>query len=270
MTGAPQTPLIPKAIQTMNDFNDFNELIALADQYEQSLPPLPALPEPPSGGAIASWIDHTLLKPEADAAQIENLCHQAREYGFASVCVNPAFVPLAGQLLAGTSVLVCSVVGFPLGATLTDVKVFETQACLQAGAGEIDMVINIGALKGGDYASVFEDIGAVVQAAHARDAVVKVILEMALLTRREKIIACLLSKTAGADFVKTSTGFGPGGATAEDVELMRRVVGAEMGVKAAGGIRSLADFYTMVRAGANRIGASAGVAIVQESLQSGE
>jgi deoxyribose-phosphate aldolase len=184
-----------------------------------------------------------------------------------SVCVNPAFVSLAHGLLAKSELAVCTVVGFPLGATLPTYKVFETLASLEAGAQEIDMVLNIGAMKGEAYGLVWNDIEAVVQAAHQAGAVVKVILENALLTRREKILGCLISKAAGADFVKTSTGFGPGGATREDVELMRRVVGHTMGVKAAGGIRTLEDAERMIRSGANRIGASAGVKIVESAVK---
>lgn len=242
------------------------EIIALADAYEQELPPSgDALPMP-QGKAIAGWIDHTLLKPEASAVQIRNLCQEAVQHHFAAVCVNPAFVPLARGLLVDSKVAVCTVVGFPLGATLPTYKVFETLASLQAGAQEIDMVLNIGAMKGQAYGLVWNDIEAVVQIAHHGGAIVKVILENALLTRREKILGCLISKAAGADFVKTSTGFGPGGATQEDVELMRRVVGPKIGVKAAGGIRSLEDAQGMIRSGANRIGASAGVKIVETAV----
>ncbi len=201
-------------------------LLELAVSYDQELPPAPPALELPPGAKIAAWIDHTLLKPDATAAQVKVLCQEALEYRFASVCINPAYVPLASGLLAKSPVAVCTVVGFPLGAALPEYKVFETLASINAGAREIDMVINIGALKGEAYGLVLNEITGVVQTAH---------LEMALLTRREKIVGCLLCKAAGADFVKTSTGFGPGGATVEDVALMRRVVGAEMGVKAAGG-----------------------------------
>lgn len=239
------------------------EIIRLADTYQQELPPKAAPLAVPQGLEIASWIDHTLLKPEASAAQIKSLCQEALEYNFASVCINPAFVPLAHGLLLGSQVLVCTVIGFPLGATLPTHKVFETLAALQGGAREIDMVINIGALKSEAYGLMWNEIESVVQVAHHGGAIVKVILENALLTRREKILGCLISKAAGADFVKTSTGFGPGGATLEDVELMRRVVGSQVGVKAAGGIRSLEDAIAMIRSGANRIGASAGVKIME-------
>ncbi|MFQ5409694.1 MAG: deoxyribose-phosphate aldolase [Anaerolineales bacterium] len=213
---------------------------------------------------IARIIDHTLLKPDATPAQIAQLCYEAQKYGFASVCINPAFVALAAQLLAGSPVKVCTVVGFPLGATSAEAKVAETEQALVDGATEIDMVINIGALKAGDYELVERDMAAVVRAAHARGALVKVIIEAALLTDEEKVKACTLAKTAGADYVKTSTGFGPGGATTSDVALMRRTVGVTMGVKAAGGIGTLEKARKMVHAGATRIGASAGVRIVAQ------
>ena len=213
--------------------------------------------------AIASMIDHTILKPEAARSDIAKICREAREYSFASVCVNPYWVPLARAELAGSKVKVCTVVGFPLGATSTEAKVAETEAALRAGAQEIDMVINVGALRSGDHEAVKADIQQVVKAAHAAGAIVKVILETALLDDSQKAVACTLSKMAGADFVKTSTGFGPSGATAHDVALMRAVVGPEMGVKAAGGIRTLDDFRAMTAAGATRIGASASVKIVE-------
>ena len=212
----------------------------------------------------ASLIDHTLLKPTATADQIRQLCAEAREYRFAAVCVNPVWVPLCAELLAGSPVAVCTVVGFPLGADLSEAKAFEAERCVALGASEIDMVINIGALKAQDFAAVRDDIAAVVSSSHAAGAIVKVIIETAYLTDEEKVAACVLAKDAGADFVKTSTGFGPSGATAADVALMRRVVGPGIGVKAAGGIRSGEDFKSMVAAGANRIGASAGVKIVAE------
>jgi deoxyribose-phosphate aldolase len=218
-------------------------------------------------GDIAPLIDHTLLKPDASQDQIAQLCYEARTYHFASVCVNPAQVKLCAQLLKGSGVPVCTVVGFPLGATPGTVKAFETQQAIREGAREIDMVINIGALKSEDYRTVYEDIASVVRAAHAGDSIVKVIIEAALLTDEEKVIACQLSKAAGADFVKTSTGFGPGGATVADVALMRKVVGPDIGVKAAGGVKDLADAKAMIAAGATRIGASAGVRIVTESSQ---
>ena len=191
------------------------------------------------------------------------VCREARQYGFASVCVNPYWVPLVKTELAGTRVLVCTVVGFPLGATSTESKVAETAAALRSGAQEIDMVINIGALRSGELEAVKTDIRQVVKVAHDARAIVKVILETALLDDNQKVVACSLAKLAGADFVKTSTGFGPSGATAHDVALMRQVVGPEMGVKAAGGIRTLDDLRKMAEAGASRIGASASVKIVE-------
>ena len=221
-----------------------------------------------SGGAtagVASMIDHTLLKPDATRQDIQALCREAAEYRFASVCVNPTWVAECAGLLRDTPVKVCSVVGFPLGATTADTKHYETRRAIFDGAREIDMVINVGALKSGDLRLVERDVEAVT--APCRDAGVlsKVIIEAALLTDEEKVTACTVAKAAGADFVKTSTGFGPGGATAGDVALMRRVVGADMGVKAAGGVRDLEGLQAMVAAGATRIGASAGVRIVQES-----
>ncbi|MFN2150632.1 MAG: deoxyribose-phosphate aldolase [Anaerolineales bacterium] len=240
------------------------ELIQLAQAYEKELPPAPAALVPPVGAAIARWIDHTILKPEATVHQVKQICQEALEYNFASVCINPSFVPLVAGLLAGSEVETCTVVGFPLGATLPTVKMAETLTVMSMGATEIDMVINIGALKAQAYGQVLNDIEIVVEAAHNQRAIVKVIIETALLTQLEKIIACLLCKEAGADFVKTSTGFSTAGATVPDVELMRAVVGAKMGVKAAGGIRNLADAQAMIAAGASRLGASAGVAIMQE------
>ena len=218
----------------------------------------------PQDKGVAKMIDHTLLKPDASQDQIAQLCYEARKYQFASVCVNPTHVKLA-ELLKGSGVDVCTVVGFPLGATPPTVKAFETQQAIRDGATEIDMVINIGALKSKDYTAVHEDIGTVVRAAHAGNAIVKVIIEAALLTDEEKVVASQLSKAAGADYVKTSTGFGPGGATVADVALMRQVVGPDMGVKAAGGVKNYADAQAMIAAGATRIGASAGIKIVQEA-----
>jgi deoxyribose-phosphate aldolase len=219
------------------------------------------------GGAagVAGMIDHTLLKPDASHAEIETLCREAAEYRFASVCVNPTWVATCARLLHGSSVKVCSVVGFPLGATTPDVKHYETRRALFDGAREIDMVINVGALKSGDLRMVERDIEAVTGPCREAGAVSKVIIEAALLTDDEKVTACTLAKAAAADYVKTSTGFGPGGATATDVALMRRVVGEEMGVKAAGGVKDLDALKAMVAAGATRIGASAGVRIVQQS-----
>jgi deoxyribose-phosphate aldolase len=214
---------------------------------------------------LSALIDHTILKPEATRDDIVKLCREARQFGFASVCVNPYWVALAHAELPGSQVKVCTVVGFPLGATTTEAKVAETVAALRVGAQEIDMVINVGALRSGDHEAVKTDIAGVVRAAHEAGALVKVILENALLDDSQKAAACTLAKLAGADFVKTSTGFGPSGATAQDVALMRRVVGPSMGVKAAGGIRTLADLEAMVAAGASRIGASASVQIVQSA-----
>jgi len=212
---------------------------------------------------IAAMIDHTLLKPDATPDQIAQLCYEARKYGFASVCINPGHVKLCADLLRGSNVKVCTVIGFPLGATSPEAKVYETETALRDGATEIDMVINIGALKGGDNTWVARDIRGVVETAHNARAIVKVIIETSLLTDEEKVTACLLAKQAGADYVKTSTGFAGGGATVEDVALMRRVVGPEMGVKASGGVRTFEEARSMVQAGATRIGASAGVKIVQ-------
>ncbi len=214
---------------------------------------------------LASMIDHTLLKPEATEPQIRQLCDEAKRYSFASVCVNPTYVKLCAELLRGSPVRVCTVVGFPLGATLPAVKAFEAQQAIADGATEVDMVINIGALKSQDDDLAARDMDAVVHAAHAAGALVKVIIEAALLTEDEKVRACQLAKQAGADFVKTSTGFGPGGATPHDVALMRQTVGPEMGVKAAGGIRTLQDAQAVIEAGANRIGASASVKIMTEA-----
>lgn len=217
----------------------------------------------PENVDIAKMIDHTLLKPEATQDQVAQLCFEARKYGFASVCVNPTWVELCAQLLKGSPVKVCSVIGFPLGASAPEVKVFETQTALKQGATEVDMVINIGALKARDLELVARDIRGVVMAAHAGGALLKVIIEAVLLTDEEKTIVCLLAKEAGADFVKTSTGFASGGATVHDVALMRKTVGPEMGVKAAGGVRTREDAENMIKAGATRIGASAGIKIIQ-------
>lgn len=212
---------------------------------------------------LAKMIDHTLLKPDATQQEIAQLCFEARKYGFASVCVNPTWVSLCAELLKGSPVKVCTVIGFPLGATSSETKAFETETAIRQGATEIDMVINIGALKARDLDLVARDIRGVVNAAHPRGAIVKVIIETILLTDEEKTIASLLSKEAGADFVKTSTGFAGGGATVQDVALMRKAVGPEMGVKASGGVRTFEDAENMIKAGATRIGASAGVKIIQ-------
>ncbi len=217
----------------------------------------------PRDGRLSHMIDHTLLRPDATQEQIAQLCYEANKHGFASVCVNPSYVKLCSDLLKGSEVLVCTVVGFPLGATSTESKVFEAQKAVRDGATEVDMVINVGALRSRDYELVERDIASVARACHAGNAILKVIIEAALLTDEEKVAACQLAKVAGADFVKTSTGFGPGGATAEDVDLMRRVVGPKMGVKAAGGISTYEDAQKMIAAGASRIGASASVKIIQ-------
>ncbi|MGM9949871.1 MAG: deoxyribose-phosphate aldolase [Lysinibacillus sp.] len=209
----------------------------------------------------AGMIDHTLLKADATRPQIEKLCEEAKKYVFASVCVNPTWVKYSAELLAGTDVKVCTVIGFPLGASTSAVKAFETKDAIANGAGEIDMVINIGALKNGEYDVVRDDIKAVVDAANGT--LVKVIIETCLLTDEEKVKACELSVEAGADFVKTSTGFSTGGATAEDIALMRKTVGPDLGVKASGGVRNLEDMKKMIDNGATRIGASSGVAIME-------
>jgi deoxyribose-phosphate aldolase len=220
-------------------------------------------PAGPVAHELAPCIDHTLLRPEATYEQVDQLCREAAEFRFASVCVNPVYVPRCAALLAGTGVAVCTVVGFPLGATSTPVKVLETSLAIAAGASEVDMVIHVGGLKSGDLAAVGTDIRAVAAACGER-ALLKVIIEAALLSDEEKVQACAVAQLSGADFVKTSTGFGPGGATIGDVELMRRTVGADLGVKAAGGIRDRDTAERMLRAGADRIGASASVKIVRE------
>ncbi len=212
---------------------------------------------------LAKMIDHTLLKADATFNEIERLCAEAKENGFASVCVNPGYVRLASRLLGGDEVKICTVIGFPLGATTYRVKAEETREAIENGADEVDMVINVGALKSGLYNLVFQDIKAVVEAA-SYQALVKVIIETCYLTDEEKIKACLLAKYAGADFVKTSTGFGTGGATPEDVLLMRKTVGSEIGVKASGGIRDYVTAQKMIEAGANRLGCSSGLKIIKE------
>jgi len=212
-----------------------------------------------------SLIDHTLLKPEASDQDIKRLCDEAARYKFASVCVNPTWVRAAACNLQGSGVPVCTVIGFPLGASLSDVKAYETRRAILDGAREVDMVINVGDLKSGDDCLVEHDIRSVVEAAHEYNAICKVIIETALLTDDEKVRACLAAKKAGADFVKTSTGFSKGGATVADVALMRRTVGSEIGVKASGGVKGLEDARRMVEAGATRIGASVGVKIAQEA-----
>lgn len=210
---------------------------------------------------LARFIDHTLLKPDATEEKIAKLCSEAMENDFYSVCINPCWVPLAAGLLNGTSVKVCTVIGFPLGAATTRTKAFEAEEAIAQGANEVDMVLNVGALKSGNYDLVLNDIQAVVKTAHER-AIVKVILETGLLNETEKTKACELSVAAGAHFVKTSTGFGPGGATTEDISLMRRVVGPVIGVKASGGVRDYDTAIAMINAGATRIGTSSGIQII--------
>ena len=212
---------------------------------------------------IASYIDHTLLKPEASEAEILKVCAEAAEYGFKSVCVNPVWVKTVKNALRGTSILTCSVVAFPFGATPSDVKAFEARGAVLDGADEVDMVIDIAAARAGDKGALVDDITAVAEVVHAEDSILKVIIETALLSDEQKVLACEAAVEAGADFVKTSTGFNGGGATVEDVALMRRTVGPGMGVKASGGVRSLADAQAMIAAGATRIGASSGIAIVK-------
>ncbi|HYK88286.1 MAG TPA: deoxyribose-phosphate aldolase [Acidobacteriota bacterium] len=220
---------------------------------------------PPVHNDLSKYIDHTLLKPDATEAQVRQLCREAGQFRFATVCVNPTWVKLCAQLLSNKDVGVCTVAGFPLGATPADVKAYEARRAIFDGAREVDMVINIGLLKSGFDEMVLNDICQVANAVHDGCGRLKVIIETALLTDEEKVKACTLAKQAGADYVKTSTGFGPGGATAQDVALMRRVVGTGVGVKAAGGIRDLAAAQQMIAAGATRVGASAGVKIVQEA-----
>ena len=210
---------------------------------------------------VAGMIDHTLLKADATEAQIAKLCQEAKEHGFASVCVNPGYVPEAAEALKGTDVRVCTVIGFPLGATSSEAKAAETADAIAKGAAEVDMVVNVGRIKSGNWDYVRSDIAAVVNAARGR-ALTKVIIETCLLTDDEKIRVCEIAKDAGADFVKTSTGFSTGGATAADIALMRKTVGPDMGVKASGGIHSTEEAIVLIEAGASRIGASAGIAII--------
>lgn len=244
---------------------DLKDIRFQTEAYLSELPPAPPALALPVSSEIAAWIDHTALKAETTPQQIMKLCQEARDHHFATVCVNPGYVPLAAGVLRASGVGVCSVISFPLGAHLPSSKAVETRMAIEAGATEIDMVVNIGALKADALELVYEDVRTVAEICHERDAHLKVILEMCYLNQREKIAGCLISKAAGADFVKTSTGFGPAGATVEDVALMRRVVGPEIGVKAAGGIRTLADALTMIVAGANRLGASAGISILSEA-----
>lgn len=249
---------------------NIKSLIDQAKSYQENLPDRKNIPLP-APDEIAGWIDHTLLKAQATVEQVSKLCQEARMYKFASVCLNPIFVPQAVRELEGSGVPVCTVIGFPLGATLTQAKVDESLAAIKAGALELDMVLPVGLLKSGYYQEVFNDIAAVAGICHDHGALLKVIFENCYLDRFEKIMACLISKAAQVDFVKTSTGFGLGGASLEDVALMRAVVGGpqEMGVKAAGGIRHWDDTQAMIAAGANRIGASSGIQIVMEAQQRG-
>ncbi len=226
---------------------------------------VPAVETRLSPSEIAALIDHTALKADATHDQIAQLCQEARTYGFGAVCVNAVYVGLCRELLQGTETEIAAVAGFPLGATLPEVKAYEAGRAIAAGASEIDMVLHVGALKDKRYDAVLEDVRTVAQACHAQGAVLKVIIEAALLTDEEKVVACYLAQRAGADFVKTSTGFGPGGAVLADVALMRRTIGPDMGLKAAGGIRSYADALAMVAAGATRIGASSGVQIMAQA-----
>ena len=249
------------AHQELTEFIRERTQQVLAGQKESPnpLPTLPTLTVP----QVAAMIDHTLLKPDATSMQIRQLCQEAHTFGFASVCVNPTWIELCAELLAPSTAKRCTVIGFPLGATLTSTKMKETEEVIRLGAQEVDMVINVGRLKDQNYQAVLDDISAVVQAAHAHHVLVKVIIETFLLTEAEKVAASLLTQAAGADFVKTATGFNGGGATVADVQLMRQVVGPSMGVKASGGIRTGMDASQMIAAGATRLGASAGVKIVQ-------
>ena len=215
---------------------------------------------------ISQMIDHTLLKPDATSVNFQQLCEEAKQHGFWSVCVHPSWAPLCLDLLADTAVKVCTVIGFPQGLTLPAVKAYETEQVTRLGVQEVDMVLNVGRLKDGDYHIVYQDVAVVADAAHDGGALLKVIIETGLLSEEEKIAACVICKEAGADFVKTSTGFNGGGATAADIALMRAVVGPTLGVKASGGVRTAQDALTMIGAGATRIGTSGGLKIVQELL----
>ncbi len=267
----PDTEALAAALEDLRAEHDGTEAAdpveAALDRLRAEVPPPAEAPRDASG--LARFIDHTQLKPEATEADIDALCEEAARFEFAAACMNPCFVPRAVKRLRGTPVKVCTVVGFPLGATLTAVKAFEAGEAIAAGAEEVDMVLPIGMLKGGRYAYVEQDLRAVVEvAAHAREekgraVLVKVILETALLSDAEKAIACVLARRAGADFVKTSTGFSSGGATLADVALMRQMVGEEMGVKASSGVRTPEDARAMIAHGATRIGASGSVALVE-------
>ena len=247
--------------------NVIAEVLDQALVYERNLPPKPVVLPPPVGEQIAGWIDSTLVTADTTADQIKKLCDDARSNNFASVIVNPAYVPLAAGLLSDTQILVGSVVGFPLGASLPTQKSFEALSNINAGASEIDMVINIGALKSKAYGLVLNDVQSVAQTAHAQNVILKVILETPILNRKEIITACLLCKAAGADFVKTSTGYVEGGATVEDIDLMFRIASPEVRVKAAVGIRDYNKALSMIEAGAARIGSSTALNIMQESAE---
>ncbi len=272
--GRPQSPVSPKATEHHEHTGGQNcpQCEPMARVSEQDLKALGAdriaVCHPTKKGSnVARMVDHTLLKPNATQEEVAKLCNEAREYCFASVCVNPSYVAYSAQLLRGSGVKVCTVVGFPLGSTTPTVKAIEARDAIANGAEEIDMVINVGALKSGNDQTVFDDIRAVREA--TRGHILKVILETSLLTNEEKVRACAMSKKAGADFVKTSTGFGGGGATAEDVKLMRQTVGPLMGVKASGGIRDAQAAQAMIQAGATRLGTSASVAIVTDAKSEG-
>ena len=245
---------------------NLESLLEKARAYEESLPPFMGGLDV-KGKKIAEYLDSTLLKAEATLDQVKALCDEAIQNRFAAVCINPVYVSRVQRFLKGSDVKNCTVIGFPLGAGLTPIKVEEAIQMLKEGAEEVDMVIPIGMLKNGAYQYVYKEIAQISEIAHNHHALCKVILEMGLLTQSEKIIGCLLSMEAGADFVKTSTGMLAGGATVEDVQLMRRVVGPEMGVKASGGIRSLADAKAMLQNGASRLGTSSALKILNEALQ---
>ncbi len=250
----------------MTDISLEEKIQAALDRFATMTPVTVVQPAAIEPSALAAMIDHTLLKPEAGEEQVRQLAAEAVEFGFASVCVNPLWVSLCADLLAGTPVSTCSVIGFPLGATLPAIKVYEVEQVAALGADEVDMVLSIGRLRDGDMRFVYRDIAEVAEAAHEHDLLLKVIFETGLLTDEQKVAACVIAQEAGADFVKTATGFSGGGATVADVALMRAVVGPAMGVKAAGGIRTAHDALMMVAAGANRLGASAGVTIMRELL----
>lgn len=250
--------------QTREEVNAF--LSTISKRESALIQPLTLDADVIKADEIAALIDHTLLKPDAKEAAVRELCAEAMAYGFASVCVNLTWLPLCRELLAETAVKTCVVIGFPLGATSAAAKAFEATEAVKQGVDEVDMVINVGHLKDQAYSAVYEDIAGVVKAAHAKNVLLKVIIETALLSDDEKVAGCLIAKAAGADFVKTSTGFNGGGATVDDIRLMRQSVGPVLGVKASGGVRTADDARAMVSAGATRIGASAGVAIVKGFL----